>query len=407
MSNKKYRFETLQLHVGQEQADPTTDARAVPIYQTTSYVFRNSQHAADRFALRDAGNIYGRLTNPTQEAFEKRMAALEGGVAALAVASGAAAVTYALQNVAVNGDHIIAANNLYGGTFNLIEHTLGVLGEGGRGTANHFGLEDEVDLYMGTFSKSLASLGGYMASSAEVAEYVRHASRPFIFSASIPPASCATALAALRYLEAHPEIVDRLLSLSAYARRGLRAKRVRIIESTTPIIPLYTYTVENTLTAARQLYDAGVYVNPVLPPATPPAECLLRDGLMDLTIIEPFTPLEAPQMALQLVNGTIEQNSRIKTFRCKSLTIRRAKPGVVHYDGEPILTDSKVEVSLVPSGSSLAPSSGANAPIRHPQTIPNSIKIIKPYDFKKDFLAMINSPRKFTVIVLYSDKITM
>ena len=128
MSNKKYRFETLQLHVGQEQADPTTDARAVPIYQTTSYVFRNSQHAADRFALRDAGNIYGRLTNPTQEAFEKRMAALEGGVAALAVASGAAAVTYALQNVAVNGDHIIAANNLYGGTFNLIEHTLSTQG---------------------------------------------------------------------------------------------------------------------------------------------------------------------------------------------------------------------------------------------------------------------------------------
>lgn len=128
MSNKKYRFETLQLHVGQEQADPTTDARAVPIYQTTSYVFRSSQHAADRFALRDAGNIYGRLTNPTQEAFEKRMAALEGGVAALAVASGAAAVTYALQNVAVNGDHIIAANNLYGGTFNLIEHTLSTQG---------------------------------------------------------------------------------------------------------------------------------------------------------------------------------------------------------------------------------------------------------------------------------------
>ena len=166
-------------------------------------------------------------------------------------------------------------------------HGLGVLGEGGRGTANHFGLEDEVDLYMGTFSKSLASLGGYMASSAEVAEYVRHASRPFIFSASIPPASCATALAALRYLEAHPEIVDRLLSLSAYARRGLRAKRVRIIESTTPIIPLYTYTVENTLTAARQLYDAGVYVNPVLPPATPPAECLLRTSYM-ATLTEPL-----------------------------------------------------------------------------------------------------------------------
>ena len=125
MSTKKnYRFETLQLHVGQEQADPATDARAVPIYQTTSYVFRNSQHAADRFGLRDAGNIYGRLTNSTQGVFEDRVAALEGGVAGLAVASGAAAITYALQNVAQNGDHIIAANNLYGGTFNLVEHTL-------------------------------------------------------------------------------------------------------------------------------------------------------------------------------------------------------------------------------------------------------------------------------------------
>ena len=124
MSQKQLHFETLQLHVGQEQADPATDARAVPIYQTTSYVFRNSQHAADRFALRDAGNIYGRLTNSTQEVFEKRLAALEGGMAALAVASGAAAVTYALQNVAHAGDHIVAADNLYGGSFNLITHTL-------------------------------------------------------------------------------------------------------------------------------------------------------------------------------------------------------------------------------------------------------------------------------------------
>ncbi len=125
MSTKKnYRFETLQLHVGQEQPDPATDARAVPIYQTTSYVFRNSQHAADRFGLRDAGNIYGRLTNSTQGVFEDRVAALEGGVAGLAVASGAAAVTYAIQNIALAGDHIVAADNLYGGSFNLITHTL-------------------------------------------------------------------------------------------------------------------------------------------------------------------------------------------------------------------------------------------------------------------------------------------
>ncbi len=128
MNNKKLHFETLQLHVGQEQPDPATDARAVPIYQTTSYVFRNSQHAADRFALRDAGNIYGRLTNSTQGVFEERMAALEGGVAALAVASGAAAVTYALQNILQNGDHLVAADNLYGGSFNLITHTLSTQG---------------------------------------------------------------------------------------------------------------------------------------------------------------------------------------------------------------------------------------------------------------------------------------
>ena len=126
--SKNYRFETLQLHVGQEQADPATDARAVPIYQTTSYVFHNSQHAADRFGLRDAGNIYGRLTNSTQGVFEDRVAALEGGVAGLAVASGAAAVTYALQNIVQAGDHIVAADNLYGGSYNLITHTLATQG---------------------------------------------------------------------------------------------------------------------------------------------------------------------------------------------------------------------------------------------------------------------------------------
>ena len=129
MSKKTYseralRFETKQLHVGQEQADPVTDARAVPIYLTSSYVFHNSQHAADRFGLRDPGNIYGRLTNSTQDVFESRVAALEGGIAGLAVASGAAAITYALQNVLLPGDHIIAADNLYGGSYNLITHTL-------------------------------------------------------------------------------------------------------------------------------------------------------------------------------------------------------------------------------------------------------------------------------------------
>ena len=119
-----YKFETLQLHVGQEQADSATDSRAVPIYQTTSYVFRNSQHAADRFGLADAGNIYGRLTNSTQDVFEKRIAALEGGVAALATASGAAAITYTIEALAQAGDHIVAQKTIYGGSYNLLEHTL-------------------------------------------------------------------------------------------------------------------------------------------------------------------------------------------------------------------------------------------------------------------------------------------
>lgn len=123
-AERNLKFETLQLHVGQENPDPVTDAKAVPIYQTSSYVFRNSEHAAARFGLTDAGNIYGRLTNPTEDVFEKRIAALEGGVAALAVASGAAAISYTIQNLAQNGDHIVAAKNIYGGTYNLLAHTL-------------------------------------------------------------------------------------------------------------------------------------------------------------------------------------------------------------------------------------------------------------------------------------------
>lgn len=133
---------------------------------------------------------------------------------------------------------------------------------------------------MGTFSKSLASLGGYMAASELVCDYVRHNSRPFIFSASIPPSACAAALAALRLLRERPELPRRLLSLASYARAGLKARGLRIIESETPIIPIYTYEMENTLTSAKRLYDAGVYVNPVLPPAAAPGECLLRVSCM-------------------------------------------------------------------------------------------------------------------------------
>ena len=159
-------------------------------------------------------------------------------------------------------------------------HALGVLGEGGRGTASYFGLEKEVDIYMGTFSKSLASLGGFMAADEQVVDYVRHNSRPFIFAASIPPTQCAVALAALRHIKAHPEIVTRLGELSNYARNAYKANGVPIIEAVTPIIPIYTYDPVRTLTVAKALFEAGVYVNPVLPPAAPADGCLLRTSYM-------------------------------------------------------------------------------------------------------------------------------
>lgn len=159
-------------------------------------------------------------------------------------------------------------------------HSLGVLGHGGRGTADSFGLLDEVDVIVGTFSKSLASLGGFMVADSYVTEYVRHVSRPLIFSASITPASCAVALTALRYLRRHPEIVERLGAVSQYARDGLVKRGIKIRLSQTPIIPLYTYDAQNTLVTNRCLYDAGVYVNPVLPPATAASECLLRTSYM-------------------------------------------------------------------------------------------------------------------------------
>lgn len=159
-------------------------------------------------------------------------------------------------------------------------HALGVIGEGGRGTASYFDLEDEVDIIMGTFSKSLASLGGYMASTETVANYVRHKSRPYIFSASIPPAACAAAMKSLEIIQEHPELVDKLAQLAAYMKNALNSRGIKIMESPTPIIPIYTYDIGTTLTLAKQIFEAGVYVNPVLPPATPPSECLLRVSLM-------------------------------------------------------------------------------------------------------------------------------
>jgi len=156
-------------------------------------------------------------------------------------------------------------------------HGLGVLGKHGRGTAEYFGLEDQVDIIMGTFSKSLASLGGYMVAEAKVIDYVKHKSRPFIFCAAIPPANARTALEALRILKAEPERPKALLDIADYVRKGLTKKGLEIIHhSIVPIIPIYTYTVLRTMVACKLLYERGVYVNPVVPPATPEGECLIR-----------------------------------------------------------------------------------------------------------------------------------
>lgn len=159
-------------------------------------------------------------------------------------------------------------------------HALGILGETGKGTADYFGLTNEVDIIMGTFSKSLASMGGYMAADEKIVEYVKHTSRPFIFCASIPPSNCATALAALRVLRKQPELVKKLSNLSSHMRKNLTDKGIKIRMSSTPIIPIYTYDADKTFIITKKLYDNGVYVNPVVPPATAAGECLLRTSYM-------------------------------------------------------------------------------------------------------------------------------
>lgn len=218
-----------------------------------------------------------RYRHNDMEDLEKRLASIPEQAGRLIVTDG----VFSMGGDIAKLPEIVALAKKYGARVMVDDaHGLGVIGDGGRGTASYFGLEDQVDIYMGTFSKSLASLGGYMAASEEVAEYVRHNSRPFIFSASIPPAACAVALAALRKLRADSGLPKRLGELSAYARKGLVERGLTIRPSETPIIPIYTYDVENTLRKSRDIYDAGVYVNPVLPPATSPGECLLRTSYM-------------------------------------------------------------------------------------------------------------------------------
>lgn len=208
------------------------------------------------------------------------MADLESKLMSVPKESGILIVTdgvFSMSGEICKLDEIVALAEKYGARVMVDDaHALGVLGEHGRGTAEHFGLEDKVDIYMGTFSKSLASLGGYMAASAEVCEYVKHTSRPFIFSASITPASVECARAALKILKNEPQRVTALRNISDYMRKGLKANGVEIIESQTPIIPIYTYDDLKTFLACKLLLERGVYVNPVVSPATPPGQSLLR-----------------------------------------------------------------------------------------------------------------------------------
>ncbi len=214
-----------------------------------------------------------RYNHGDMEDLEKKLAFVPETSGALIVTDG----VFSMSGDICKLPEIVKLAKKYGARIMIDDaHGLGVIGEGGRGTASYFGLEDEVDIYMGTFSKSLASLGGYMAGKKEVVEYVKHASRPYIFSASITPASVACANASLDILKAEPERVKRLADISDYMRKGLKAKGIAIIESKTPIIPIYTYEDEKTFVACKLLLDRGVYVNPVVSPATPVGQSLLR-----------------------------------------------------------------------------------------------------------------------------------
>ena len=218
-----------------------------------------------------------RYRHNDMEELERRLQQVPDNAGCLIVTDG----VFSMGGDICNLPEIVRLARQYGARVMVDDaHGLGVIGKGGRGTASYFGLEDQVDVVMGTFSKSLASIGGYMAASADVVDYVRHASRPYIFCASIPPASCATAIEALHILREQPELPERLAALARHMREGLKRRGIAIRESTTPIIPIYTHDAVTTLTIAKELYDEGVYVNPVLPPATHPSECLLRTSYM-------------------------------------------------------------------------------------------------------------------------------
>lgn len=218
-----------------------------------------------------------RYKHNDMEDLERRLQSVPEGAGILIVTDG----VFSMGGDICNLPEIVRLAKKYGARTMVDDaHGLGVIGEGGRGTASYFNLVKEVDIFMGTFSKSLASLGGYMAADEIVVDFVRHNSRPFIFCASIPPANCASALAALRVLKKHPELVTTLSDLSNYVRKGLTERGIKIRMSETPIVPIYTYDTLTTFKANMRLYDEGVYVNCVIPPATRECECLLRTSYM-------------------------------------------------------------------------------------------------------------------------------
>ena len=240
-------------------------------------ILDREDHASIYDAVRLSYGTMLRYKHSDMEDLEKQLQAVPEGCGCLIVTDG----VFSMSGDIAKLPEIVALAKKYGARVMVDDaHGLGVIGEGGRGTANYFGLEDDVDIYMGTFSKSLASLGGYMAADHKIVDYVRHSSRPYMFAASIPPAQCAVALAALRYLEDHPELPVKLQNIANRFRNNLKERDVRIIEAITPIVPIYTYEPENTLRKNMEIYDAGVYTNPVLPPACAPGECLLRTSLM-------------------------------------------------------------------------------------------------------------------------------
>lgn len=218
-----------------------------------------------------------RFKHADMDSLENALKKVPQGAGALIVTDG----VFSMSGDIAKLPEIVELKEKYGAALMVDDaHGLGVVGKGGRGTASHFGLESKVDIVMGTFSKSLASLGGYMAASETVCEYVRHNSRPFIFSASMPPACCAAAEKALDILKEQPSLTEGLSELATYMRKALKAKSIRIKDAPTPIIPIYISDAETTLTVAKRLFDEGVFVNSVLPPATSPNECLLRVSLM-------------------------------------------------------------------------------------------------------------------------------